>query len=130
LAGVLGSILLPNGIGFLSITAKNWKRRAADVNPPISAHHRAAIAATGTHQGGTGRCFAGFYLTSWKVGWAVAITERLTPVSNHRKRVDSSGEEKVFILRANFFEGLLLEHVQLRSQWGPLSRRRGAPRHP
>ena len=57
------------------------------------------------------------------MGWAVAITERLTPVSNHRKRVDSSGEEKVFILRANFFEGLLLEHVQLRSQWGPLSRR-------
>jgi hypothetical protein len=61
-----------------------------------------------------------FRLTSWKVCWSVAITERLKLMSNHRKRVNYSGEEKVFILRAHFVEGLLQEHVQLKKPMGPI----------
>jgi hypothetical protein len=45
-------------------------------------------------------CFADFRLTSWNVRWSLAITERLSPMSNQRKRVNDSGEEKVAILRA------------------------------
>jgi protein-disulfide isomerase-like protein with CxxC motif len=59
----------------------------------------------------------------------LAITERLSPLSNHRKRVNYSGEEKVAILRAHFVEGLLVqkneviaellqEHVQLKKANG------------
>jgi hypothetical protein len=84
------------------------------------ARHRAAIAAAGTHEGWTSRCFANFRLTGWKVCWSVAITERLKLMSNHRKRVNYSGEEKVFILRAHFVEGLLQEHVQLKKPMGPI----------
>jgi len=72
--------------------------------------------------GGTAACFADFRLTSCKVCWNLAMTERLSPVSNHRKRVNDSGEEQVAILRAHFVEGLvqkneviaelLQEHVQ------------------
>jgi hypothetical protein len=51
-------------------------------------------------------CFADFRLTSWKVCWSLAITERLSPMSNQRKRVNYSGEEKVAILRAHFVEWL------------------------
>jgi hypothetical protein len=50
-------------------------------------------------------------------------------MSNHRKRVNDSGEEKVAILRAHFVEGLLVqkndvvakllqEHVQLKKANG------------
>ena len=57
------------------------------------------------------------------------MTERLSPMSNHRKRVNYSGEEKVAILRAHFVEGLLVqkneviaellqEHVQLKKANG------------
>ncbi len=56
---------------------KKRERRAVDVNPPVMARHRAAIAAAGTHQGGTGRCFANFCLTSWKVCWIMAITDKV-----------------------------------------------------
>jgi hypothetical protein len=74
-------------------------------------------------------CFADFGLTSWKVCWSLAITARLSPMSNHRKRVNYSGEEKVAILRAHFVEGLLVqkneviaellqEHVQLKKANG------------
>jgi protein-disulfide isomerase-like protein with CxxC motif len=70
-------------------------------------------------------CFADFRLTSWKVCWSLAITERLSPMSNHRKRVNDSSEEQVAIPRAHFVEGLLVqkneviaellqEHVQLK----------------
>jgi hypothetical protein len=48
---------------------------------------------------------------------------KLSPGSNHRKRVNYFGEEKVAILRAHFVEGLLQEHVQLKkANWGLLSR--------
>jgi hypothetical protein len=63
-------------------------------------------------------CFADFRLTNWKVCWSLAITERLSPMSNQRKRVNYSGEEKVAILRAHFVEGLLQEHVQLKKASG------------
>jgi hypothetical protein len=63
-------------------------------------------------------CFADFRLTSWKVWWSLAITERLSPTSNHRKRVNYSGEEKVAIFRAHFVEGLPQEHVQLKKANG------------
>ncbi len=46
------------------------------------------------------KCFADFRLTSWNVCWSLAITERLSPMSNQRKRVNDSGEEQVAILRA------------------------------
>jgi hypothetical protein len=59
------------------------------------------------------RCFADFRLTSWKVCWNSAITEGLSPMSNPRKRLNYSGEEKVAFLRAHFVGGLLQEHVQL-----------------
>jgi hypothetical protein len=59
-------------------------------------------------------CIAHFLFTSWKVVWSVAITERLSPVSNHRKRVNYSGEDQVAIRGAHFVEGLLQEHVQLK----------------
>ncbi|MFN5897035.1 MAG: hypothetical protein ACK48Y_05880 [Planctomyces sp.] len=39
-------------------------------------------------------------------------------MSNQRKRVNGSGEEKVAILRAHFVEGLLQEHVQLKKANG------------
>lgn len=42
-------------------------------------------------------------------------------MSNHWKRINYSGEQKVAILRTHFVEGLLQEHVQLkranRAQW-------------
>jgi hypothetical protein len=63
-------------------------------------------------------CVADFRLTSWQVCWSLAITERLTLMSNHRTRVHYSGEEKVFILRAHFVEGLLQKHVQLKKANG------------
>ncbi|MGV2338872.1 MAG UNVERIFIED_CONTAM: hypothetical protein LVR18_34275 [Planctomycetaceae bacterium] len=55
-------------------------------------------------------------------------------MSNLREGINYSGEEKVAILRAHFVEGLLVQkneviskrlqkHVQLKSQWGPLSQR-------
>jgi hypothetical protein len=43
---------------------------------------------------GSGHCFADCRLTSWSVCWSSAITERLSQRSNHRKRVNYSGEEK------------------------------------
>jgi len=61
---------------------------------------------------------ADFRSTGWKVCWSLVITERLSPISNHRKRVNDSGEEKVVILRAQFVEGLLQEHVQLKKANG------------
>ena len=70
------------------------------------------------HVGRSVICFADFRLTSWKVCWSLAITERLSPMSNQRKRVNGSGEEKVAILRAHFVEGLLQEHVQLKKANG------------
>ena len=58
----------------------------------------------------------------------LAITERLSPMCNHRKRVNYTGEEKVAILRPHFVEGLvqkneviaelLQEHVQLKKANG------------
>ncbi len=61
--------------------------------------------------------------------WSLAITERLSPISKHRKRVNYSGKENVAILRAHFVEGLLVqkneviaellqEHVQLKKANG------------
>jgi hypothetical protein len=61
-------------------------------------------------------------------------------MSNHRKRVNYYGEEKVAILRAHFVEGLLVqkneviaellqEHVQLKKATGPLESTLGPPRH-
>ena len=44
-----------NGIGFLSIAAEKWQRRAVDVNPLVTVRNRAGSAAAGSHQGGTGR---------------------------------------------------------------------------
>ena len=41
--------------------------------------------------------------------WSLEITEWLSPMSKHRKRVNYSGEEKVAILRAQFVEGLLVQ---------------------
>jgi hypothetical protein len=75
------------------------------------------------------KCFANFRLTSWEVCWSLAITERLSPMSNHSKRFNYTGEEKVAILRAHFVEGLLVqkneviaellqEHVQLKKANG------------
>jgi hypothetical protein len=75
-------------------------------------------------------CFADFRLTSWKVCWSLAITERLSPMFNHSKRLDYSGEEKVAILRAHFVEGLLQEHVQLKKPMGTHQSTLGPPRHP
>ncbi len=70
-----------------------------------------------------------FRLTSWKVCWSLAITKRLSPISNQWKRVIYPGEEKVAILRAHFVEGLLQPHVQLKKPWGSLSRRWGPVPH-
>jgi hypothetical protein len=36
-------------------------------------------------------CFADFRLTSWKVCWSLPTTERLSPMSNQRKRANYSG---------------------------------------
>ena len=62
-------------------------------------------------------------------------------MSNHRRRVNYSGEEKVAILRAHNVERLLVqkneviaellqEHVQLKKPMGPLESTLGPPRHP
>jgi hypothetical protein len=51
-------------------------------------------------------------------------------MSNHSKRVNYSGEEKVAILRAHFVEGLLQKHVQLKKANGALESTLGPPRHP
>jgi hypothetical protein len=76
----------------------------------------------------------------------LAITEGLSQMCRHRKRVNYSGEKKVAILRAHFVEGLVQRRKSKRrrrssfrrtrslpnccrstcswkSQWGPLSRR-------
>ncbi|MFM7037157.1 MAG: hypothetical protein ACKO2L_05480 [Planctomycetaceae bacterium] len=73
-------------------------------------------------------CFADFRLTGCKVCWSLAMAERLSSMSNHRKRVNYSGEKQVAILRAHFVEGLvqkneviaklLQEHVQLKKANG------------
>ncbi|MFM8476395.1 MAG: hypothetical protein ACKOEO_11440 [Planctomycetaceae bacterium] len=62
-------------------------------------------------------------------------------MSNHRKRVNDAGEEKVAILRVYFVERLLVqknevisdllqEHVQLKKPMGTLDSTLGPPRHP
>ncbi len=75
-------------------------------------------------------CPADVHLTSCEVCWSLAITERLSPMSDHRKHVNYSGEEKVAILRDHFVEGLLQEHVQRKKPMGPPGSTLGPPRHP
>ncbi|MGV2337565.1 MAG UNVERIFIED_CONTAM: hypothetical protein LVR18_26965 [Planctomycetaceae bacterium] len=47
-----GAVAAAQGIGVLSITAKNGYRRAVDVNPPVTVRNHAAIAAAGADEGG------------------------------------------------------------------------------
>ena len=61
-------------------------------------------------------CFADFRLTSWKLCWSLVITERLSRISNQRKRVSYSGEEQVAILRAHFVEGQPVSGGEVRSK--------------
>lgn len=56
-------------------------------------------------------CFAYFRLTSWKVCQSLAITERFSPMSNHRKRFNYSAQEKVAILRAHLVKGVPVSEV-------------------
>jgi hypothetical protein len=51
-------------------------------------------------------------------------------MSNHRNRVNYSGEENIAILGGHFVNGLLQEHVQLKKPTGTLVSTLGRSRHP